>query len=61
MKQRLTITEVAEQVGISPKTLTRWEKSGKITKVKRDFRGWRVYSPDDIRKIKQFHEALFEL
>lgn len=61
MKKRLTITEVADIVGISTKTLTRWEKLGKIRKPKRDWRGWRVYEEDDLTEIKQFHEALFEV
>ncbi|MBF0483989.1 MAG: MerR family transcriptional regulator [Candidatus Omnitrophica bacterium] len=60
MEKRLTITEVAGVIGISTKTLTRWEKDGKVIKPKRDWRGWRVYSDADVRKIKAFHVALFE-
>ena len=58
MENRLTITEVAEMVGISPKTLARWEKSGKIRKPKRDWRGWRVYEKDDLVKLKEFKETV---
>ena len=47
VKKRMTITEVADLVGISPKTLARWEKVGKIKKPKRDWRGWRVYDDAD--------------
>ena len=32
MNQRMTITEVADVVGISPKTIVRWEKVGKVKK-----------------------------
>ncbi|MCK5580764.1 MAG: MerR family transcriptional regulator [Candidatus Omnitrophica bacterium] len=60
MKNRMTITEVADMLGVSSKTLARWEKVGKIRKPKRDWRGWRVYDEHDISKIKEFHEALFE-
>ncbi|MFP4473271.1 MAG: MerR family transcriptional regulator [Candidatus Omnitrophota bacterium] len=60
MKKRMTITEIADEIGVTPKTLTRWEKSGKIKKPLRDWRGWRVYSDEDLRSIRQFHEALFE-
>ena len=60
-KKRLTITEVAEIVGISPKTLARWEKMGKIRKSKRDWRGWRVYEETDVSQIKEFHETVFEV
>jgi len=59
--ERLTITEVAEEIGVTPKTLARWEKNGKIKKPKRDWRGWRVYTPDDVSAIRKFHEALFEM
>ena len=61
MKKRMTITEVAQMVGISPKTLARWEKVGKIRKPKRDWRGWRVYEDEDISDIRRFHETLFEV
>ena len=60
MKTRLTITEVAKQLGISAKTLARWEKFGKIKKPKRDWRGWRVYEESDVSQIKEFYEAVFE-
>ncbi len=61
MKQRLTITEVAQIVGVSPKTLTRWEKLGKINKSKRDWRGWRIYDSSEVELIKEFREALFDV
>ncbi len=61
MKKRMTITEVASIVGISPKTIARWEKMGKIRKPKRDWRGWRVYDDTDLSQIKEFHETLFEV
>ena len=61
IKKRLTITEVADLVGISPKTLARWEKVGKIRKPKRDWRGWRVYEESDVLQIKEFHETIFEV
>jgi len=59
--KRMTITEVAEIVGISPKTIVRWEKVGKVKKAKRDWRGWRVYDTDDLDSIKQFRETVFEV
>ena len=60
-KRRLTITEVAQMVGISTKTLARWEKLGKIKKPKRDWRGWRVYDESDVTLIRSFHETVFEV
>lgn len=61
VKKRMTITEVADILGVSPKTLARWEKVGKIRKPKRDWRGWRVYDEGDITEIKRFHEMLVEV
>ncbi len=60
-KRRLTITEVAQIVGISAKTIIRWEKLGKIRKPKRDWRSWRVYDEDDLFQIRQLHEILFDV
>jgi len=55
----LTITKVAEQLGISTKTILRWEKSGKIRKARRDWRGWRIYAPEDLTELKSFFEAVY--
>ena len=60
-KKRMTITEVAQIVGISTKTIMRWEKMGKIKKPKRDWRSWRVYDEVDLSQIRQLHEILFEV
>ena len=61
MNGRLTITDVAEKVGVTTKTLIRWEKSGKIRKPKRDWKGWRFYSEDDLADIERFVNAVYEL
>ncbi|MFA5014790.1 MAG: MerR family DNA-binding transcriptional regulator [Actinomycetota bacterium] len=55
---RMTITDVAERIGVTSKTIIRWEKSGKISRSKRDWRGWRVYDKSDFLKVKQFKETL---
>lgn len=60
-KRRMTITEVAQIVGISAKTIMRWEKLGKIKKPKRDWRSWRVYDENDLIQIRRLHEILIEV
>lgn len=60
MNGRLTITEVAKAVGVTPRTIMRWEKSGKIKRPKRDWRGWRFYYKEDITEIKKFLETSYE-
>jgi len=56
---RLTVTEVAEQLGISVKTIVRWEKAGKIRKARRDWRGWRVYGQEEISDLRHFFETVY--
>ena len=60
MNGRLTITDVAKSVGVTPRTIMRWEKAGKIRKPKRDWRGWRFYYKEDLAEIKQFFETSYE-
>lgn len=55
---RMTITDVAERLGITTKTIIRWEKSGKVNRAKRDWRGWRFYEKDDLKQLKQFKETI---
>ncbi|MDD4900073.1 MAG: MerR family transcriptional regulator [Candidatus Omnitrophica bacterium] len=55
---RMTITDVAERIGVTAKTIVRWEKSGKIKRSKRDWRGWRVYEKDDFKRLKEFKESI---
>jgi DNA-binding transcriptional MerR regulator len=55
----MTITDVAERIGVTTKTIIRWEKAGKISRSKRDWRGWRVYGKEDLRRIRDFKESIF--
>jgi len=58
---RMTITDVAGRLGVTTKTIARWEKSGKVHRAKRDWRGWRIYEKDDFKKLKEFKETVVEL
>ena len=58
---RMTITDVAGRLGVTTKTIMRWEKSGKVVRAKRDWRGWRMYEKDDFKKLKEFKETVIEL
>ena len=55
---RMTITEVAERIRVTPKTIIRWEQSGKVSPSKRDWRGWRVYDKTDLKRLKDFKETI---
>lgn len=50
-RQALKRKEVSEILGISMDTLRNWEMNG-LFKVKRKENGYRVYTDDDIRKLK---------
>ena len=58
--ERMTITEVAQKIGVVPRTIVRWENSGKVSKAKRDWRGWRVYSEKELDELQNFVETLYE-
>ncbi len=55
---RMTITDVAERIGVTPKTIIRWEKAKKVNRPKRDWRGWRIYDKDDFKRLKDFKETI---
>lgn len=60
LDKRLTITDVAKALGVTPRTIMRWEKAKKIKKPKRDWRGWRFYHKEDMEEIKAFFESAYE-
>ncbi len=55
---KMTITDVAVRIGVTPKTIVRWEKAKKVDRPKRDWRGWRTYDKNDLRKLKDFKETI---
>jgi DNA-binding transcriptional MerR regulator len=61
LNSRLTITQLAEKVGVTPKTIIRWEKAGKIKKPKRDWKGWRFYLEDDIADVEIIVSSVYEI
>ena len=57
---RMTITQAAERLGVTPKTIMRWEQKAKLPKPKRDWRGWRVYFESDVEEMQKFFGAVTE-
>jgi len=51
--------EAAERSGISKNTLLRWIAEGRVPDARRDWRGWRVWSEEDILRLKEFQERTF--
>ncbi|MFZ0946465.1 MAG: hypothetical protein WB930_03405 [Syntrophobacteraceae bacterium] len=48
------LTEAASGVGVAPITLKRWLLEGRFPEVQRDRNGWRVFTQENIQKIKAF-------
>lgn len=45
--------DVCEELQISKSTLFKWEREGLITKVRRDWRGWRLYDKRNMEEIRR--------
>ncbi|MDF1508954.1 MerR family DNA-binding transcriptional regulator [Robertmurraya sp. DFI.2.37] len=50
-KAYYTIGEVAEIAGIAPSAIRHWEKEELITPIRHDESGYRLYSPEDVRRV----------
>lgn len=53
MSVKLSRAQVAQMLHITPKTLSSWEKSGRIPTPERDWRGWRQYDEAAIAAIRK--------
>jgi len=53
MAKVLRINEAARELECSVDWLRQAEVKGKIPKARRDLNGWRVYTEEDIHRIKQ--------
>ena len=44
--------ETCQRVGISRATLFRWLRKGVLNKLRKDRRGWRIFTEDDLSRIQ---------
>jgi hypothetical protein len=51
-KRYYEATEVCMKAGISRPTLFRWLKRGLLIELHRDRRGWRLFTEEDLNKIR---------
>lgn len=58
--QEKTLSEAAKEIGISSITLKRWLLSGKVVEVARDRNGWRIFTNEDIERIKRYANQRIE-
>ena len=49
--KKYRIKDIEEKIDRDKTTLIRWEKEGLIPKAKRDSRGWRYYSNEQVKDI----------
>lgn len=52
MTNTYTTEAAASQLGISKSTLLRWIRDKRVRDVRRDRNNWRVFSEQDIQRIK---------
>ena len=51
-KKRYKAKDVCRLFDISKATLFRWERDGRISNVRRDWRNWRHYTYENIQEIR---------
>jgi len=50
-EEKYHINDILKRIDRNKTTLIRWEEQGLIPKAKRDSRGWRYYSKDEVEQI----------
>lgn len=52
-KKSLTIRQAAEELGVSPDTLRRWDKAKKLKASRHPMNNYRIYSVKTIEELKR--------
>ena len=47
-----TTSEICEEVGISRPTLFRWLRLGMFEEIRKNSRGWRIFTENELNKVK---------
>ncbi|RKY43178.1 MAG: hypothetical protein DRP80_05895 [Candidatus Omnitrophota bacterium] len=50
------IKDIAQELGVSIQTVKNYENLGILPKAKRDEKGWRYYTQEDLIKIKALYK-----
>lgn len=53
MERTLTVSEAARELRRSERWLREAEKRGRIPKARRDLNQWRVYTEDDLKRLRE--------
>lgn len=52
LREFLQVSEAADYIGVSPQTLRRWDRSGRLTAVRRPENGYRYYRRSDLEPFR---------
>lgn len=52
-KSNLSTNEVCKLFDVTKTTLFKWEKEGKMKKAQKDWRGWRIFSEENVDEIRK--------
>jgi DNA-binding transcriptional MerR regulator len=52
-RERRTISQAAEELGVSPAWLRFGERLGALPSARRDEHGWRYYTDEDIERLRR--------
>jgi len=58
-REYLRTNEAARAIGVSRQTLLRWFRERRVQDVKRDRNGWRLFSRDDVRRLREWAQHEF--
>jgi len=58
-KPTYSAKDVCDRFDVTKNTLFRWEKEGKISKAKKDWRGWRIFTDENIQEIRNIIEEKY--
>ena len=53
MERVLTVAEAARELGVSERWLREAEKKGKLPKARRNLNQWRVYTEEDLQRLRE--------
>ena len=53
LKDYLTVKQAADLLGVSPATLRRWDKAGKLKAIKNPMNNYRLYRRDELEAFLQ--------
>jgi site-specific DNA-methyltransferase (cytosine-N4-specific) len=54
-----TTQQVAEMAGVHKDTLLRWLREGRVSEPGRDRNGWRVFTPEETRRVVEYTKGAF--